>query len=56
MATCEWCWKEASKMGALLGRSTVEEYEWTLSEQDKLGVRAACPEARANAIAKLTRP
>ena len=55
MTACEWCWREASRLTLLSGKSTAELYEEVRREQDDIGERALCPMARSAAMSHAER-
>ena len=54
MSACEWCWSAASKRAMLCGGNVTDRYHEMLEEQNNLGPHADCPEARADAVRKMT--
>lgn len=53
MSACEWCWYLATRRSMFCGGSTTDRYHEVLEEQNTLGPRADCPEARANEERKM---
>lgn len=43
---CEWCWAEANRRVLLLGGDVSSRYREVVKEQQDMGVKALCPEAR----------